>query len=117
MDDIPAGQLATGGVSRLGVSNRAVLANPLQALLLDLKSAAPEDGAGHTGPVLQMGIGGIDDGVHGLTGDIALYDLKALSGWISITKLQDAHVVLQALFYPFIILNIKTGWYLRQPPR
>ncbi len=56
--------------------HRAMSAHPGIALSLDLRPATAGDGACHTAAVLQVSIGGVDDGVHTLFGQVALHQLE-----------------------------------------
>ena len=80
MDHITARQLAGAGVGRLLMRHRTMEAHPGIALSLDLRPAAAGDGACHTAAVLQVSIGGVDDGVYMLFGQVALHQLEDPAG-------------------------------------
>lgn len=57
------------------MGDAAVLAHPAVGLLLDDGPATPQDRSGDTRPVLQMPVGGIDNGVGLFGGNIPEHKL------------------------------------------
>ena len=53
----------------------SVLPNPLVAFGLDGRAAAPGDGPGDATAVLQIGVGGVDDGIEALLGQVTVDQL------------------------------------------
>ena len=62
------------------VRDRTVVAHPCIGLLLDHRSAAAHDRTGDSRAVLQVRVGGVDDSVGRLGGDVTLHDLDGLPG-------------------------------------
>jgi hypothetical protein len=80
VDEIFYQEISTRGPGWFGVRDRAVSSHPIVAFPLDARSAFMEDGSCYSGPMLKILIGGIDDGIRHLGGDIALDKLDGLAG-------------------------------------
>src|SRR6185503_20006894 len=77
VDHVAGGEEAGGGDDRLPLRQRTLaLPDPL-ALLEDGGSATAVDGAVHAAPAHQARVGGVDDGVHRLSREVALRQLEA----------------------------------------
>ena len=61
------------------MADESMLLNPLVAFFLNHIPAAPYDCPSYSAAVLQVFIGRVDDGVHFINGDVALYDLQGLA--------------------------------------
>jgi hypothetical protein len=72
MNDVSGLEVAAGGEA--GLTGGA--APDLPALLQDFGTPGPVDGPIHPAAAQQGGIGGIDDGLHVLPGDIPLYQFQ-----------------------------------------
>src|SRR3989304_4646765 len=70
---MPVGVAAGPGARRAIVAGESVLPPPRVALLLDRRAAAAGDGRRQTAAMLELGVGGGDDGVEGGGRQIALH--------------------------------------------
>lgn len=74
VDDVFGLELTCRCNSRAAGDDPAVFCHPLVAGLLYFRSAPATDSPGHAAAVLQVFVGGIDEGVHRQGGNIALYE-------------------------------------------
>ena len=62
------------------VRNRSMVAHPGVAFDLDLLAAFADDGSRHPTAVSQLGIGGVNDGVHHFIGQVTVDQTHDLTG-------------------------------------
>jgi len=82
VDHIAAREIPPARVGRFGVTYAAMFPHPAIRFGLNSLSTAPNDDARHAAAMLQLGVGGIDDRIHILLGEIASSDLKTPPGGV-----------------------------------
>lgn len=76
MDHVFGRQRSGRSNSGSSCTHRAVLIDPLVRLLLDDRATGRDDRCCHPATVLKVLVGGVDDGVHILSGQITLHHLQ-----------------------------------------
>ena len=85
VDDEAGGQAVAPGDLRLA----GAAAVQRAAFRQQLRPCGPMDGAVHSAPAQKTGVGGVDDGVRGLFGNVALDDLDTVHAMYSFFSRRD----------------------------